>query len=147
MSERNTRDKIKISRINGIFHSLFLTGLDYALGIFARIIWVSSNLFARLPCKSILFSLSLSSSLPCFILITHSLSKSYSRSIKIAETALPHHGKNITKINRDSSIRNVIWIKRNRKTLCVQEFVFCLEKKMNFKKIKKRLSFKEKLKN
>lgn len=32
-------------------------------------------------------------------------------------------------------------------TCFVQEFVFCLEKKMNFKKIKKRLSFKEKLKN
>lgn len=60
------RDKIKISRINGIFHSLFLTGLDYTLGIFARIIWVSLNLFARPGYtsrgKSILFSLSLSPS-------------------------------------------------------------------------------------
>lgn len=48
---------------NGIFHSLFLTGLDYTLGIFARLIWVSSNLFARpgyAPCKSILLYISLS---------------------------------------------------------------------------------------
>lgn len=57
---------------NGIFHSLFLTGLDYTLGIFARLIWVSSNLFARpgyAPCKSILLYISLSSLLLSFFVI------------------------------------------------------------------------------
>lgn len=57
---------------NGIFHSLFLTGLDYTLGIFARLIWVSSNLFARpgyAPCKSILLYIFLSSLLLSFFVI------------------------------------------------------------------------------
>lgn len=79
---------------NGIFHSLFLTGLDYTLGIFARLIWVSSNLFARpgyAPCKSILLYISLSllsfclSSLYTLLSIAKSypLPRYYQRNIKI----------------------------------------------------------------